>query len=228
MCTTHNGNKWDRAANTKDADEIELFYSNTLPDKIVQKIYNAMTLNSYIKPIALVFVCELVKGKILNLGIPNFGYFLPFSAMSLDGGYIRYQTPTIIEVHNAWASFSMGQKPKEELITLLRKYSIEIMEVHDCGCISTDPTMTNTKRFKDNYNNVNLFRSYPESAGFPVITTNIIEHLSTDMTKEAIESYARIEEYIQTLTSNTTSVVPDKVFHAKQSVKDLFQTKVVA
>ena len=188
MCHTFNGNNWDRVATSTDVAEIAQAYSGTLPNGLVAKIFQAMISCGFIKPIALAFVCELVRGKQTGMGVKNFGFFIPFSGMSLDGGLIRYQTPVIVECHNAWASFSMGQRSKEALVDLLRGYNIELMELHDCGCISTNPAVTQTKAFGEAYRSVNFFRSFAESAGYPVITVDSFDQLQTDMSLDALEA----------------------------------------
>ena len=222
MCHTFNGNNWDRVATSTDVAEIVQRYSGTLPDGLVAKIFQAMTSCGFIKPIALAFVCELVAGKINNLGVKNFGFFIPFSGMSLDGGLIRYQTPVIVECHNAWASFSMGQRSKEALVDLLRDCNVELMELHDCGCISTDPMLSQTRIFGETYRSVNFFRSFAESVGYPVITVDSFDELQTDMSLDALEAYSRIEQLMQTLSDKPNFQIPASVFEAQEVVRGLF------
>jgi hypothetical protein len=224
MCHTFNGKNWDRVATDNDLEIISNFYS-TLPTNLVQKIFKAMRSYGSIKPIALAFVCELVKGKLSDSGVPNFGFFMPFSGMSLDGGLIRYQTPVIVECHNAWASFSMGQRSKEALISLLRTFNVELMELHDCGCISTDPDLALTSEFDRLYYEVNMFRSFAESAGYPVVTIESFDNIITDMTPQSITSYANIAKVLGLLTDSPMSVVPSHILSAQRTVKQLFASR---
>ena len=223
MCNTFNGHNYDRATTLADVKKISAFYSETLANGWVEAIFEAMSSHgSFVKPIALAFVCELVRGKQTGMGIKNFGFFIPFSGMSMDGGLIRYQTPIITEVHNAWLSFTMGQWSKKTLTSLLHTYDIELLELHDCGCISTDPALSQTEDFSKLYEAINHFRSYGETRGTAVVQIDCFDDYTTDMTKDALEAYSRIEQLMQTLPDKPNFQIPTSVLEAQETVRELF------
>lgn len=192
-----------------DLDYFKTVYT-TLPTRLVNDIFTAMTDHNTVRPAVILVILEGIRRLEAGLfGKSSFGATFAYSALQIkdDGSgkiFHRFQDPIMAHIHDAMLQFALAERNMRLVQDVLITHGYNLTHFCDCGCGITrdgDDYMES-----DEYKAVNYIRSYGESIGAPVHTVATIDELPlsiTDMHKHEVDGYKRVWAMLQKLTAQS-------------------------